>query len=193
MMRVAFIDPGLQVSAVALFDLSLCGAAGTLAADPAGWVRASRGFVSAHSRRLPGADVTDRCASLASWLPTILVPAGVRMVGIEVPHKHGAYDRKRRRQRGKGCITAAAEAKLHQAIGTLRVAARQTGATVVEIPARYGIYDKSTRHDKVRAAFARAGQDVDPLRNEHSHDAAWLGMWYLGRNLDALLRELEAA
>lgn len=168
------VDPGLDVVGAALFDPRL--------RDEMTLVGGARAFLGLHSCRTSTRDlVSDRCGVIAEWLAHMIDREGVGTVVLETPARDGGYRERLNRQRTKGSIASAGEAKLNRALGAIAAGAHLGGATLVEVSS--GTYPRSfrgkkARHDVMNLSLLKAGKPA--LRgNADSRDAAFLGALYL--------------
>lgn len=168
------IDPGIDQVGGALFDprlrteLTLDGAARAL-------LRTVTFRTSART------DVLTRCAAIAEWVADLVEAEGISRVVIELPSRDGGYRERVDRQRTKGSIGAAGEAKLNRAIGAVAAGAHLGGARISELPAsRYQgpLRSKEGRRRAMETALHHIGRG--PLGgNQDTRDAAFLGAFYL--------------
>ncbi|HEU0299486.1 MAG TPA: hypothetical protein VFR37_08535 [Longimicrobium sp.] len=180
------VDPGIDIAAAAIYDLSRVGRplpVGSLDAAARGFVRVVRGRTDTRATTL------ERCTALFEWLRALALELDPVLVVIEVPAHAGTYRGKLHRQEGAGSLNAAALEKLNRAIGALCAGAHagcaaNPEAVVVEFRSDYGkgFNRKRVRHDALAAAFRLAGLPVVG-GNEDDRDAAFLGAFYIATQL----------
>lgn len=129
---VIAVDPSIAKPGAALFRVRT--AADLLIADR--WCLAARDFVSATRMRTDTAAASvRRAAEVGAWVADLVRTHAADVVVIEVPPASGTYHGKRRAQRSKSDLNAAALVLLNRAIGAAAHGAEAAGARVVELAA----------------------------------------------------------
>lgn len=172
MTHVAAIDPGLDATGIALFDVPhwpprLSFESAVKCLERYGVIRTD-----------PATPLPRRCYQLQTGLQDYM-HGGVTCALLEVPTIAGTYSRTERFQRGKRGIIAAPMAALNRAIGALAAACEAVVPQVITIPA-----PKIKKHLRAQYTLATLQRQNHPIsaRKKVSKDlldAIWLGATWL--------------
>lgn len=169
-MRILSIDPGLDVTGVAVWR-----------PEPrrAPWMAATAvdklGVLDdvVLLRTSPRDPMPQRMAYLFSELRHLALERVARLAYVETPARAGSYQRHRRAARGEvGEMLAAPLMGFHMACGAIYAALVEAHVTVEEC--RAGRASKAEKRELVNHARRQAG--YDPLRNQDAVDALFVGL-----------------
>lgn len=128
---IVAVDPSIAKPGAAVFSVQL---AALQLERVDRWRLAAREFVAAERMHTNKSGTSlQRAAEVGQWVKRLALTHDADVVVIEVPAEAGAYHGRRRFQRSKSDLNAAALVLLNRAIGAAALAAESAGAEVAEL------------------------------------------------------------